>query len=110
MRRPVPCILLLLGTMLVLSAALNLTRAATAQRPAGPGAGSAPVPPQSQAPLAPWQGTPTPTPGCVPSWDVAPSPDGGTQTNRLQGVAAHTAGDAWAVGYAADPTGPARSL
>jgi hypothetical protein len=45
------------------------------------------------------QGTPTVTPTCQPAWRVVPSPNFGPYDNYLDGVAALSADDVWAVGY-----------
>ena len=39
------------------------------------------------------------------AWSVVPSPNAGAGSNELTGVAAHSASDVWAVGYALDVTG-----
>jgi hypothetical protein len=52
---------------------------------------------------APQQGTPTPTPGAC-AWNVVPSPNVGSDTNWLYGVAVAGPNDVWAVGYYRDAT------
>jgi hypothetical protein len=46
--------------------------------------------------------TPTPTPTCVGGWNVVSSPNVGTRSNALDGVAAVSANDAWAMGFSYD--------
>src|SRR6476620_2934177 len=42
--------------------------------------------------------SPTPTPACGPAWRVVDSPNSGTASNDLYGIAALSATDMWAVG------------
>jgi hypothetical protein len=48
------------------------------------------------------QGTPTITPTCQPAWSLVPSPNPGLDFDRLNGVAAVSDNDVWAVGSYAD--------
>src|SRR2546421_12880579 len=47
----------------------------------------------------PPQASPTATPACPPSWNVVSSPNAGTGSDFLMGVAATSANDVWAAGY-----------
>jgi hypothetical protein len=51
-----------------------------------------------------------PDAACGPRWSVVASPNQGTATNILQGVAAVGPGDAWAVGYVIPPNGQVKPL
>jgi len=50
--------------------------------------------------------SPSPTPGCEPSWEVVPSENVPETPVTLLGVTAVAAGEAWAVGSVGDPAQP----
>ena len=69
--------------------------------------GGAPLPGSPRVPLDTPTGTPSP---CSPVWSVVASPNVGTSDNFLEGVAAVSASDAWAVGYYFDEGGVPQAL
>jgi beta propeller repeat protein len=54
--------------------------------------------------------TPTPTPGCTPTWNRVSSPNPGSQDNWLTDVSAVSSADVWTVGYYHDIGNPIRTL
>src|SRR5438552_1075181 len=60
----------------------------------------------SPPPYAPWPAPAlTGTPVCGPSWGVVTGPSPGSADNALNGVAAVSANDVWAVGYYSNTAG-----